>query len=114
MSAHRSINRQRLLERFLRYVGVSTAAAPDSQTYPSSAGQLELGKLLLAELRAMGIGDARQDENGLVWATVPATVDGAPSVLFNAHLDTSPEAPGANVRPQIIETYAGGDIRLGD
>ena len=114
MSAYRSINRQRLLERFLRYVRVSTTAAPDSQTYPSSAGQLELGELLLDELRAMGISDAHQDDNGLVWATVPPTVDAAPVILLNAHLDTSPEAPGAGVQPRVIEAYQGGDIPLGD
>ncbi|MGN6543593.1 MAG: peptidase T, partial [Aureliella sp.] len=98
----------------VRYVQVPTAANPDSDTYPSSAGQLELGRQLVDELRGMGLGEARQDENGLVWATVPATVDAAPTLLLNAHLDTSPEAPGAGVRPQTIADYRGGDIPLGD
>ncbi|MFO1062341.1 MAG: peptidase T [Pirellulales bacterium] len=107
------INRRRLLDRFLRYVKVDTAAVPDSPSYPSSAGQTELGRLLLAELQAMGATDAHQDENGLVWATIPATVTGpAPTILLNAHVDTSPEASGRNVQPQIIENYGGGDIPL--
>jgi len=108
-----TLRRDRLLERFLRYVQVGTAADPTSLTYPSSPGQLELGKILVAELQAMGVVDARQDEHGLVWGTVPATVPGEiPTILFNAHLDTSPEAPGDHVAPQVIEAYAGGDIPL--
>ncbi|GIW98676.1 MAG: peptidase T [Pirellulaceae bacterium] len=108
-----SIRSDRLLERFTRYVRVDTTANPDSGEYPSSAGQLELGAMLVDELRQAGIADAEQDEHGLVWGTVPATVPGdLPTILLNAHLDTSPEAPGANVDPQIIESYAGGDIPL--
>lgn len=107
------INSTRLLERFLRYVKIGTAANADSTTYPSSPGQLELGRLLVSELKAMSAEDVHQDEHGLVWATIPATVPGPlPTILFNAHLDTSPEAPGDNVKPQIIERYAGGDIPL--
>lgn len=107
------IDRQRLLSRFIKYAQVCTAADPDSTTYPSSPGQLELGRLLVEELQAMGLGDARQDEYGLVWAVVPGNVEGAPTILLNAHMDTSPEAPGDNVRPQVLENYAGGDIPLG-
>ncbi len=107
------INSTRLLERFLRYVKIGTAANADSTTYPSSPGQLELGQLLVSELKAMSAEDVHQDEHGLVWATIPATVPGPlPTILFNAHLDTSPEAPGDNVKPQVIERYAGGDIQL--
>ena len=107
------VDRDRLLERFLEYVKIDTAADPNSSRYPSSSGQLLLGKRLLDQLREMGLADAEQDENGLVWATIPSNVEGAcPTVLFNAHLDTSPEAPGANVQPRVIEAYQGGDIRL--
>ncbi len=108
------INTQRLLDRFLKYVQVGTAADPDTSNYPSSEGQRALGRQLVEELLAMGVSDAHQDEHGLVWATVPASVSGAdlPTVLFNAHLDTSPEAPGEGVRPQVIDNYAGGDIAL--
>jgi tripeptide aminopeptidase len=107
------VNSQRLLERFLRYVRIGTAADPNSSTYPSSAGQLELGRILVEELKAMSADDVHQDEHGLVWATVPATVPGpVATILFNAHMDTSPEAPGNDVRPQVIENYQGGDIQL--
>ncbi len=107
------INSTRLLDRFLRYVKIGTAADADSETYPSSSGQLELGRLLVEELSAMSAEDVQQDEHGLVWATIPATIPGPlPTILFNAHLDTSPEAPGDHVNPQVIECYAGGDIPL--
>lgn len=108
-----SVRSDRLLERFLRYVRMGTAADPNSSDYPSSPGQLELGKVLVEELKAMGADDPHQDEHGLVWATIPATVPGdVPTVLLNSHVDTSPEAPGENVNPQVIEQYVGGDIEL--
>jgi tripeptide aminopeptidase len=107
------MNAERLLDRFLRYVKVDTTARDGAGTYPSSPGQLELGRLLLAELKEMGLKEAQQDEHGLVYATLPATVDhDAPVVAFNAHVDTSPETTGKNVRPQVIRGYAGGDITL--
>ena len=103
----------RLLERFLRYVRIDTTAQADAETYPSSPGQLELGRLLVAELQAQGIGDARQNEHGIVLATVPATAVGAaPTIALCSHLDTSPETTGAGVKPQVIEDYSGGDIAL--
>jgi len=107
------IDRERLLQRFLQYVQIATAAQPDATSYPSSTGQLELGRLLVEQLQSMGLNTARQDQHGLVWATVPATVPQAPGILLNAHLDTSPEAPGHDVRPQIVKPYVGGDIALG-
>jgi tripeptide aminopeptidase len=109
------IRLDRLLERFLRYVAIDTTADPAANSYPSSGGQLELGRLLLHELRRMGLDDIEHDEHGLVWATIPATVAGdAPTILFNAHLDTSPEAPGYGIRPQVIDVYQGGDIVVGN
>ena len=109
---HSAINTDRLLSRFLSYVQIDTTANPHASEYPSSSGQLELGRLLVQELLEMGLSDAVQDEHGLVWATVPATVESAPTILFNAHLDTSPESPGANVRPRVVRDYQGGDIPL--
>ncbi len=107
------MNRQRLLERFLRYVQIDTTAREGADVYPSSPGQLDLGRLLVDELRRIGIVDARQDENGIVLATVPSNVPGeVPTIAWCAHLDTSPETSGANVRPQVIEHYGGGEIRL--
>lgn len=107
------INRDRLLERFLRYVRVGTAADPESDSYPSTPSQRELGAILRDELSAISIQDAHQNEHALVWGTVPATDGGgSPTVAFVAHVDTSPEAPGDNVNPQVIDGYQGGDIQL--
>lgn len=101
-----------LLERFLRYVRIDTKADENAACYPSSPGQLELGAILRDELLALGLNDARQDEHGLVFATVPGNVPGAPTIAFNAHIDTNPENSGKDVNPQIIRNYAGGDITL--
>lgn len=107
------MNEQRLLERFLRYVAVDTMADDASTTYPSSPGQLKLGEQVAAELVELGLADVSHDEHGIIMATVPATIDELlPVVAFNAHLDTSPETSGANVKPQVIRKYAGGDIPL--
>lgn len=107
------INSARLLQRFLKYVTVDTTANAESTNFPSSDGQLTLGKMLVQELLAMGLPDAHQDDHGLVWATVPSNVDAqTATVLLNAHIDTSPDAPGCNVSPQVINRYAGGDIPL--
>ena len=107
------INRQRLLDRFLRYVRVGTSADPSSDKYPSSSSQRELGKMICEELAAMTVEDAHQDENALVWGTVPATDGGtSPTVALVAHLDTSPEAPGSGVMPCVVECYEGGDLTL--
>jgi tripeptide aminopeptidase len=112
-----SLNAQRLLERFLRYVRMDTTANPDCLDYPSSPGQWELGRVLISELQAMGASQVEHDAHGLVWATVPANLPAAvqghvPTLLFNAHLDTSPEAVGHGVSPQVIDGYRGGDIHL--
>lgn len=102
----------RLLERFLRYVRVDTTAREGANVYPSSPGQLELGRLLLAELRGLGL-EAHQDEHGLVLATVQGNAAGeVPAIVFNAHLDTSPETTGAGVKPQVWPNYNGQDLVL--
>jgi tripeptide aminopeptidase len=102
-----------LLDRFLRYVRIDTQADEKSTTYPSSPGQLELGRLLAAELREMGLADAEQDEHGIVMATIPATVrHAAPTIAWIAHVDTSPETSGHGVKPIVHENYGGGDIVL--
>ena len=107
-----ALNRSRLLERFLRYVQVNTTANAETDDYPSSEGQWQLGKILLDELNALGAEDAHVDEFGLVWAMLPGNVENAPTIAWNSHLDTSPETTGENVKPQVIEQYAGGDIAL--
>jgi tripeptide aminopeptidase len=111
------INAERLLSRFLRYAQIDTTAGEPGGTYPSSPGQLILGKMLADELHAMKLADVEFTEEGLVYATVPSTLPreqtkSAPVVAFNAHVDTSPETTGKNVKPQVIRNYAGGDIRL--
>jgi tripeptide aminopeptidase len=107
------INHERLLERFLRYVRVDTTAREGAASYPSSSGQLELGRMLRDELFALGLADAVQTDKGIVLATLPANVEGNVSVVaFNAHVDTSPETTGAGVRPQVVRNYDGGDLVL--
>jgi tripeptide aminopeptidase len=101
-------------ERFLRYVRIDTQSEEDSDTYPSTAKQLDLLRLLLDELKALGLADAAIDEHGYVTATLPATIEReVPTVAFFAHVDTARECSGANVDPQRIR-YDGGDIVLGD
>ena len=106
------VDRERLLERFLKYVCVDTTAREGVANYPSSAGQLELGRMLADELRAMGLSDTVQTEHGIVMATVPSNVGVAPVVALNAHVDTSPETTGAGARPQVVRNYGGGDVKL--
>jgi tripeptide aminopeptidase len=102
-----------LLDRFIRYVRIDSQADEKSTTYPSSPGQLELGRLLSQELAALGLADAHQDEFGIVYATIPATVaHAAPTIAWNAHVDTSPETSGHNVKPIIHRHYSGEDIVL--
>jgi tripeptide aminopeptidase len=100
-----------LLDRFCRYVRIDTQANEASTTYPSTPGQLELGRLLAQELRAMGVADAAQDEHGIVLATLPAThAKLSPVIAWIAHVDTSPETSGHGVQPQVHRNYAGKDI----
>jgi tripeptide aminopeptidase len=102
-----------LLERFCRYVRIDTQADETAGTYPSSPGQLELGRMLLAELQALGLRDAAVDEHGIVLATIPATIaQAAPTIAWVAHLDTSPETTGRDVKPTIHANYNGEDIAL--
>ena len=102
-----------LLDRFCRYVRINTQADEAATTYPSSPGQLELGRQLTEELRALGLRDAEQDEHGIVLATIPATVPHpAPAIAWIAHVDTSPETTGISVKPTIHAPYKGGDIVL--
>jgi tripeptide aminopeptidase len=100
-------------ERFLRYVTIDTQSDPNSPTTPSTEKQKDLGRLLVAELREIGLGDADMDEHGYVYATLAGNSDKAvPVVCLCAHMDTSPDAPGAGVKPQVVKNYQGGDITL--
>jgi tripeptide aminopeptidase len=100
-------------ERLLRYVVIDTQSDPTSPTCPSSEKQKDLGRLLAGELQAMGVCDAHLDEFGYVYATLPANTDKqVPVICFCSHMDTSPDCPGRDVKPQIVRNYRGGDIVL--
>lgn len=102
-----------VVERFLRYVVIDTQSDPASPTCPSTEKQKDLGHLLAMELRDIGLTDAHLDEHGYVYATLPATTDKqVPVICFCSHMDTSPDCSGANVKPQIVRNYQGGDIVL--
>lgn len=109
--------KQDVLTRFLRYVQIDTESDPRSSTYPSTAKQFDLLNLLAQELRELGVEDVRQDKYGYVMATLPSRLGdeharSVPTIGFLAHVDTSPDVTGANVKPQLIESYQGGVITL--
>ena len=99
-----------VVERFLRYVNYETTSHEASETCPSTPGQKVLGAKLVEEMKEMGIADARMDENGYVFGTVPGDLN-LPIIGLIAHMDTSPDASGSHIRPRIVE-YQGGDICL--
>ena len=103
---------ENILDRFLRYVAVDTQSDPESETQPSAAKELDLLKMLCDELKAMGL-EAELDQYGYVMATIPSNCDKEiPAVGFIAHVDTAPDASGADIKPQIIPNYDGSDIPL--
>ena len=104
----------RAYERFLQYVKVYTTSDEESSTHPTTARQLDLGRMLVAQLKELGLKDARLDEYGYVYATLPATpgCEQAAGLGFIAHMDTAPGTSGENVNPQIHENYDGGDVLL--
>ena len=99
-------------ERFLRYVGFDTQSDENSETCPSTAKQKLLGAALVEEMKEMGSADARMDENGYVYGTVPGDPS-LPTIGLIAHMDTSPDASGKDVKARIVE-YQGGDICLNE
>lgn len=100
-------------DRFLRYVVIDTQSDPKSRSQPSTEKQKNLGRVLVGELLAMGLGDAHLDEHGNVYATIPSNVDKpVPVICFCSHMDTAPDFTGTNVKPQVVRNYAGGDIVL--
>ena len=103
---------EKILTRFLRYVSVDTQSNEESETQPSAAKEWNLLKMLLEELQTLGV-EASLDEYGYVMATLPSNLDkDVPAVGFIAHVDTAPDASGADVKPQIIENYDGSAIDL--
>ena len=103
---------EEVLERFLRYVVVDTQSEPDSTSYPSTAKQLDLSRLLADELREIGLEDVELTEPGYVFATLPGTVAGSATVGLIAHVDTAPAAPGTGVAPVVHRAWDGAPIVL--
>lgn len=103
-----------VIERFLRYVAFDTTSKHDQAMIPSTEKQKALGSVLADELRELGIEDARMDEHGYVYASIPGNIPGAPAIGFIAHMDTSPDACGEGVTPRIVMDYDGGDIELNE
>ncbi len=100
-------------DKFLRYVSFETTSDENSTTHPSSLKELDLSRQLVKEMLAMGIADASLDENGYVMGTIPSNMDREVPVLgFIAHVDTSPDASGKDIKPQFIRDYDGSDIPL--
>lgn len=103
---------EKLLDKFLRYVSVETTSDPDSESQPSTERQYNLLRMLRDELQQFGVA-AQLDEYGYVMASIPSNIDNkVPAIGFIAHVDTSPDASGADIKPQIISDYGGGDILL--
>mgnify|MGYP000623488199 FL=1 len=103
---------EKILDRFLRYVAIDTQSDENSESQPSAAKELDLLKLLCKELNDMGV-EATLDEYGYVMGTLPSNIDKkVPAIGFIAHVDTSPDASGADIKPQIIENYDGSNIAL--
>lgn len=103
---------EKILDRFLRYVAIDTQSDENSESQPSAAKELDLLKLLCKELNNMGV-EATLDEYGYVMGSLPSNIDKkVPAIGFIAHVDTSPDASGADIKPQIIENYDGSDIAL--
>ena len=106
----------RAYERLIKYAKVSTASDPDSGKHPSSERQFDLARLLVDELKELGIDNAQLDDNCYVYASIPASegCENAPAIGLIAHVDTSPDFSGEGVNPRIIENYDGEDVVLGD
>lgn len=106
----------KLKERFLQYVGFDTQSDESSTSFPSTDKQLVLLRHLAEEMKALGLSEVEMDEYGYVMGSIPATpgCEHAPVIGFIAHVDTAPDMSGKDVKPQIIENYHGGDIRLNE
>ena len=111
-----TIDKERLVERFLRYVAVDTQSDPESETFPSTAKQLTLLNLLLEEMLVMELADVEIDPHGYVTGTIPATpgCEQKPVIGFISHVDTSPDMTGVEIKPQFVYDYDGEDIRLNE
>ena len=104
---------EKVTDKFLRYISVETTSDENGTTHPSSLKELDLSRMLVEEMKAMGIADASLDENGYVMGSIPSNLGReVPALGFIAHVDTSPDASGKDIKPQIIPNYDGSDIPL--
>jgi tripeptide aminopeptidase len=101
-----------ITERFLKYVSFCTTSDDETNMTPSTPGQMEFAQYLAAELKEIGMQEVTLDENGYVMATLPANVEGKPTIGFIAHMDTAPDASGKNVKAHIVKNYDGHDVVL--
>jgi len=109
------INTDHLINRFTRYVTIDTESDPTSDTTPSTKKQWDLANVLVKELKEIGMEEVTIDDHAYIMATLPSNLDiEVPTVGFISHFDTSPDFTGANVRPQIVKNYDGGDIMLNE
>ena len=111
-----SNHRYTVEERFIKYVQIDTTADPNSTSFPSSMKQKDLAKVLLDELKELGIQDAEMDEWGYVYATIPSNSDRSdlPTICFCSHMDTAPDCSGTGVKPLVHRNYDGTPIVLPD
>lgn len=109
------INRSALVERFLKYVVINTASDPRSTSFPSTSVQMDFAEFMIKECVEVGLSDIKKDSYGYVTATLPSNIEDSadiPVIGFLAHMDTSSSASGENVKPNIVESYDGNDIKL--
>ena len=113
-----SLNREitmNITERFLKYVSFTTTSDENTRMTPSTPGQMIFAQYLVEELKSIGLTEVDLDKNGYIMATLPANTDKAiPTIGFIAHMDTSPDMTGKNVKPRIVENYNGEDILLNE
>ncbi len=111
-----NINKEAIIERFMRYVQIDTQSDPESNSFPTTEKQKNLSKILEAELKAMGLSNVELDTFGYVYATLPSNSDkkNIPTICFCSHVDTAPDCSGTNVKPLLHKNYDGSDIQLPD
>lgn len=103
-----------ITDRFLKYVSFCTTSDEETNMTPSTPGQMTFAKYLRDELKALGMQEVELDDNGYIMATLPANVEGKPTIGFIAHMDTAPDASGKNIHPRIVSQYDGKDIVLNE
>ena len=109
------IDKKHITDRFIKYVTIDTESDPNNPAFPSTEKQWDLAKVLVADLNNIGMQDVELDENCYIMATLPSNIEHrVPTIGFVAHIDTSPDFTGKNVKPQIVENYQGNDIILNE